>query len=136
MANCKISLHIFSYFLFPFLDESLCSFYLSTISGLTFYKYKFIQEFHDENLSLEGWQVWNRAANRLAKAGARIVSVSLPSSKFSLNTYHVICAADVASNMARFVYFFCIYYFPYLKLVGRDFVFDFCEFLKEKNFIL
>ncbi|PAV77979.1 hypothetical protein WR25_00875 [Diploscapter pachys] len=60
------------------------------------------KEFHDENLSLEGWQVWNRAANRLAKAGARIVSVSLPSSRFSLNTYHVICAADVASNMARY----------------------------------
>jgi len=36
----------------------------------------------------------------LEKAGARVMSVSLPHTLYSIVCYHVLCAVEVASNMA------------------------------------
>lgn len=38
----------------------------------------------------------------LEDAGAKVVEVSLPHTRYSIVCYHVLCAAEVASNMARF----------------------------------
>lgn len=46
--------------------------------------------------------VWREITQNLQDAGARIVPVSLPHSKFSIVTYSVLCCCEVASNMARF----------------------------------
>lgn len=36
------------------------------------------------------------------RAGARVEQVSLPHTQYSIVCYHVLCSAEVASNMARF----------------------------------
>lgn len=38
----------------------------------------------------------------LEKAGAIVTQVSMPYTQYSINTYSVLCACEVASNMARY----------------------------------
>ena len=38
----------------------------------------------------------------LESAGARVTDVSLPHTQYSIATYSVLCACEVASNMARY----------------------------------
>ncbi|KAG7272577.1 hypothetical protein CRUP_024366 [Coryphaenoides rupestris] len=45
---------------------------------------------------------WSRVADLLEGAGARVRRVSLPHTQHSIVCYHVLCCAEVASNMARF----------------------------------
>lgn len=45
---------------------------------------------------------WSRVADMFERAGARVVQVSLPHTQYSIVCYHVLCHAEVASNMARF----------------------------------
>ncbi|KIH62675.1 glutamyl-tRNA(Gln) amidotransferase subunit A family protein [Ancylostoma duodenale] len=71
----------------------------SSLSGL---RIGVPKEYHNEFLSNDAWEVWNRAANLLHRKGAKIVEVSLPYTKYSLVCYQVISAADIASNMARY----------------------------------
>jgi len=47
-------------------------------------------------------EAWRNIAQKLRKAGAQIVPVSLPHTKYSIVTYTVLCCCEVASNMARF----------------------------------
>ncbi|KAK6057566.1 glutamyl-tRNA(Gln) amidotransferase subunit A family protein, partial [Cooperia oncophora] len=61
------------------------------------------KEYYNEFLSDEAWAVWNHAANVLQKQGATIAQVSLPHTKYSLLCYQVLSAADIVSNMARYV---------------------------------
>ncbi|XP_029451184.1 glutamyl-tRNA(Gln) amidotransferase subunit A, mitochondrial isoform X2 [Rhinatrema bivittatum] len=60
------------------------------------------QEYHAPGLSRETLAVWTKAADRLENAGAKVVAVSLPHTRYSIVCYHVLCTAEVASNMARF----------------------------------
>ncbi|KAK6031687.1 aspartyl/glutamyl-tRNA amidotransferase subunit A family protein [Ostertagia ostertagi] len=61
------------------------------------------KEYYNEFLSDEAWEVWNHAANVLQQQGATIEEVSLPHTKYSLLCYQVLSAADIVSNMARYV---------------------------------
>lgn len=45
---------------------------------------------------------WKWAADEFANAGAEVVEVNLPHMRYSIVCYHILCAAEVASNMARF----------------------------------
>ena len=45
---------------------------------------------------------WVRVADMFERAGARVEQVSLPHTQHSIVCYHVLCHAEVASNMARF----------------------------------
>ncbi|NWH17542.1 GATA amidotransferase, partial [Grus americana] len=48
-------------------------------------------------------QLWTGTAADLFKnAGAKVIEVSLPHTCYSIVCYHVLCTAEVASNMARF----------------------------------
>ncbi|MBN3311100.1 GATA amidotransferase, partial [Amia calva] len=60
------------------------------------------KEYHAPGLSGETLSQWSRAAELFAQAGAQVVSVSLPHTQHSIVCYSVLCAAEVASNMARF----------------------------------
>jgi aspartyl-tRNA(Asn)/glutamyl-tRNA(Gln) amidotransferase subunit A len=42
------------------------------------------------------------AIDELARAGARIVKVSLPNTKYAIATYYLICTAEASSNLARY----------------------------------
>ncbi|XP_001512042.2 glutamyl-tRNA(Gln) amidotransferase subunit A, mitochondrial isoform X1 [Ornithorhynchus anatinus] len=60
------------------------------------------KEYRAEGLSCETQAFWTRAADLFQSAGARVIEVSLPHTSYSIDCYHVLCTAEVASNMARF----------------------------------
>ncbi|XP_019731814.1 glutamyl-tRNA(Gln) amidotransferase subunit A, mitochondrial [Hippocampus comes] len=60
------------------------------------------KEFYAPGLSEETAVQWSRVADMFEKSGARVEQVSLPHSHYSIACYHVLCCAEVASNMARF----------------------------------
>ncbi|XP_044282999.1 glutamyl-tRNA(Gln) amidotransferase subunit A, mitochondrial isoform X2 [Varanus komodoensis] len=60
------------------------------------------KEYNIPGLSNETLTVWSKAADLFEKAGAKVMDVSLPHTCYSIVCYHVLCAAEVASNMARF----------------------------------
>ncbi|CAJ0966066.1 unnamed protein product, partial [Ranitomeya imitator] len=60
------------------------------------------KEYHAPGLSTEILSLWTKATDMLENAGARVVEVSMPHTRYSIVCYHVLCTAEVASNMARF----------------------------------
>ncbi|XP_059208788.1 glutamyl-tRNA(Gln) amidotransferase subunit A, mitochondrial isoform X2 [Centropristis striata] len=60
------------------------------------------KEYHAPGLSEETVAQWSRVADMFERAGARVKQVSLPHTQYSIVCYHVLCTAEVASNMARF----------------------------------
>ncbi|KAG8123978.1 hypothetical protein E2320_019319 [Naja naja] len=60
------------------------------------------KEYHTAGLSSETLAVWSKAADLFERAGAKVMEVNLPHTSYSIVCYHVLCAAEVASNMARF----------------------------------
>ncbi|KAG8582374.1 hypothetical protein GDO81_008029 [Engystomops pustulosus] len=60
------------------------------------------KEYHAPGLSSEILSIWTKAADMMEKAGAKVVEVSMPHTRYSIVCYHVLCTAEVASNMARF----------------------------------
>jgi aspartyl-tRNA(Asn)/glutamyl-tRNA(Gln) amidotransferase subunit A len=46
--------------------------------------------------------LWARGRDMLADAGARIVDISLPHTKYALPAYYVIAPAEASSNLARY----------------------------------
>ncbi|XP_029316115.1 glutamyl-tRNA(Gln) amidotransferase subunit A, mitochondrial [Cottoperca gobio] len=60
------------------------------------------KEYHAPGLSEENLAQWSRVADMFERAGAQVKQVSLPHTQYSIVCYHVLCHAEVASNMARF----------------------------------
>ncbi|EMP38019.1 Glutamyl-tRNA(Gln) amidotransferase subunit A like protein, partial [Chelonia mydas] len=60
------------------------------------------KEYHAPGLSSETLALWSKAADLFENAGAKVIEVSLPHTRYSIVCYHVLCTAEVASNMARF----------------------------------
>ncbi|KAL4232775.1 Glu-AdT subunit A [Mactra antiquata] len=60
------------------------------------------KEYYVKELSDEVKQVWCDIADMLENNGAKVIQVSLPHTQYSINTYSIICACEVASNMARY----------------------------------
>ncbi|XP_076848229.1 glutamyl-tRNA(Gln) amidotransferase subunit A, mitochondrial [Brachyhypopomus gauderio] len=60
------------------------------------------KEYHGPGLSADTLAHWDRVAAVFERAGARVTEVSLPHTQHSIVCYHVLCCAEVASNMARF----------------------------------
>ncbi|CAH1228988.1 QRSL1 [Branchiostoma lanceolatum] len=60
------------------------------------------KEYHSPHLSAETLNTWKRVADLLEGAGARVSQVSLPHTPYSIVCYSVLCATEVASNMARY----------------------------------
>lgn len=56
----------------------------------------------DKGLKSDVRKVWENMADKLREAGAEIVDISLPSTKYALPTYYLIAPAEASSNLARY----------------------------------
>lgn len=59
-------------------------------------------EYHAPGTSAEVVGAWERVARLLETGGATVRQVSLPHTQHSIVCYSVLCASEVASNMARY----------------------------------
>jgi aspartyl-tRNA(Asn)/glutamyl-tRNA(Gln) amidotransferase subunit A len=60
------------------------------------------REYRIEGVPAEIDAVWEQGIQRLRDAGALIVDVSLPHTKYALPTYYIIAPAEASSNLARY----------------------------------
>ncbi|NJC33247.1 aspartyl-tRNA(Asn)/glutamyl-tRNA(Gln) amidotransferase subunit A [Sphingomonas jejuensis] len=60
------------------------------------------REYRVESMPAEIDALWKRGAEWLQDAGAEIVDVSLPHTKYALPAYYIIAPAEASSNLARY----------------------------------
>ncbi len=60
------------------------------------------KEYRIEGVSPEVNALWDKSAAWLREAGANIVEVSLPHTKYALPVYYIIAPAEASSNLARY----------------------------------
>jgi aspartyl-tRNA(Asn)/glutamyl-tRNA(Gln) amidotransferase subunit A len=60
------------------------------------------KEYRMEGMPAEIKQLWSRGAEMLRDAGAEVVDISLPHTKYALPAYYVIAPAEASSNLARY----------------------------------
>ncbi|MFZ2105886.1 MAG: amidase family protein, partial [Roseiarcus sp.] len=60
------------------------------------------KEYRLDGMSAEIETLWTRGAEWLRAAGARIVDVSLPHTRYALPAYYIVAPAEASSNLARY----------------------------------
>jgi aspartyl-tRNA(Asn)/glutamyl-tRNA(Gln) amidotransferase subunit A len=60
------------------------------------------KEYRIDGMSPEIGELWEQGAAWLRAAGARIVEVSLPHTKYALPAYYIVAPAEASSNLARY----------------------------------
>ena len=60
------------------------------------------KEYTIDGIPAEIDALWQRGADMLRDAGAKVVEVSLPHTKYALPTYYIIAPAEASSNLARY----------------------------------
>lgn len=60
------------------------------------------KEYRVDGIPAEVTKVWDEGIAMLKDAGAKIVDVSLPHTKYALPTYYIIAPAEASSNLARY----------------------------------
>ena len=60
------------------------------------------KEYRVDGMPAEIEALWHRGADWLRDAGAEIVDISLPHTKYALPAYYVIAPAEASSNLARY----------------------------------
>lgn len=60
------------------------------------------KEYYVEGLSSDITTMWEEGKRWLVDAGAEIVDISLPHTKYALPTYYIIAPAEASSNLARY----------------------------------
>ncbi len=60
------------------------------------------KEYYTEGMPEEIAKLWQDGADRLKAAGAEIVEISLPHTKYALPVYYIIAPAEASSNLARY----------------------------------
>jgi aspartyl-tRNA(Asn)/glutamyl-tRNA(Gln) amidotransferase subunit A len=60
------------------------------------------KEYRIEGMSAEIEKLWTQGADWLKAAGAELVEVSLPHTKYALPAYYVVAPAEASSNLARY----------------------------------
>jgi aspartyl-tRNA(Asn)/glutamyl-tRNA(Gln) amidotransferase subunit A len=60
------------------------------------------KEYRQDGMSAEIESLWNKGAEMLRDAGAEIVDISLPHTKYALPAYYVLAPAEASSNLARY----------------------------------
>jgi aspartyl-tRNA(Asn)/glutamyl-tRNA(Gln) amidotransferase subunit A len=60
------------------------------------------QEYRSDSLPEEIEKLWQQGLAWLREAGAEIVDVSLPHTKYGLATYYIVAPAEASSNLARY----------------------------------
>ena len=59
-------------------------------------------EYHSDGMPAEIDALWRRGVDWLRAAGAEIVDVSLPHTKYGLATYYIVAPAEASSNLSRY----------------------------------
>ena len=59
-------------------------------------------EYAVDGMSTEIRTLWDNGMNWLEKAGAKLVEISLPHTKYALPAYYIIAPAEASSNLARY----------------------------------
>ena len=59
-------------------------------------------EYHMDGMDDEISKLWKQGQNWLKQAGATIVDISLPHTKYALPCYYIIAPAEASSNLARY----------------------------------
>ncbi|RCL02638.1 MAG: aspartyl-tRNA(Asn)/glutamyl-tRNA(Gln) amidotransferase subunit A [Candidatus Tokpelaia sp. JSC188] len=60
------------------------------------------KEYQIDGMPKEICQLWDRGKECLKEAGARIIDISLPHTKYALAAYYIIASAEASSNLARY----------------------------------
>lgn len=60
------------------------------------------KEYRMDGMSGEIDGLWNKGADMLRDAGAEIVDISLPHTKYALPAYYIVAPAEASSNLARY----------------------------------
>ncbi len=60
------------------------------------------KEYRVDGLPAETSALWDKGAEMLKNAGAEIIDISLPHTKYALPTYYIIAPAEASSNLARY----------------------------------
>lgn len=60
------------------------------------------KEYRPDGLDAEIAAMWDKGAQLLKEAGAEIVEVSLPHTRYALATYYIVAPAECSSNLARY----------------------------------
>jgi aspartyl-tRNA(Asn)/glutamyl-tRNA(Gln) amidotransferase subunit A len=60
------------------------------------------REYRSDGMSAEIEALWQQGLTWLREAGAEIVDVSLPHTKYGLATYYIVAPAEASSNLARY----------------------------------
>jgi aspartyl-tRNA(Asn)/glutamyl-tRNA(Gln) amidotransferase subunit A len=60
------------------------------------------KEYRLDGMPAEIEQLWERGAQWLTQAGAEMVEVSLPHTKYALPAYYIVAPAEASSNLARY----------------------------------
>ncbi len=60
------------------------------------------KEYQVDGMNSEGTKTWQQGIDWLKHAGAEIIDVSLPHTKYALPAYYVIAPAEASSNLARY----------------------------------
>ena len=55
-----------------------------------------------ENLASESGDLIHRGVEKLKKLGCEVRDISLPTTKYAISCYYIICTAEASSNLARF----------------------------------
>ena len=60
------------------------------------------KEYRPDGLNIEVAALWDRGIQWLKDAGASIVEIDLPHTKYALPTYYIVAPAEASSNLARY----------------------------------
>src|ERR1700724_3263639 len=60
------------------------------------------KEYRLDRLAADVDQLWQRGAQWLQAAGAELVEISLPHTKYALPAYYIVAPAEASSNLARY----------------------------------
>ncbi|MFK8251108.1 Asp-tRNA(Asn)/Glu-tRNA(Gln) amidotransferase subunit GatA [Ancylobacter terrae] len=60
------------------------------------------REYRVEGMSAEIASLWDKGADMLRDAGAEVVEISLPHTKYALPSYYIVALAEASSNLARY----------------------------------
>lgn len=59
-------------------------------------------EYRPDGLNSDVAALWDKGAEWLKAAGAEVVEISLPNTKYALPTYYIVAPAEASSNLARY----------------------------------
>ncbi|WP_424931695.1 Asp-tRNA(Asn)/Glu-tRNA(Gln) amidotransferase subunit GatA [Amaricoccus macauensis] len=89
------------------------------------------KEYRVEGMPAEIEAIWARGAEMLRDAGAEVVDISLPHTKYALPAYYVIAPAEASSNLARYD---GVRYGRRAKLAAGDGITDLYERTRAEGF--